>query len=742
MSRPFRYTFILALVAVGTALAAFGGWRFARASAPVSGPIVLISIDALRYDRLPAYGYAAGRTPAIDALAEDGVLFERAYSHVPQTLPAHAALLTGRLPFQNGVRDNLGFVLPPSERLVAEMLRDRGFSTAAVVSSYALRQSTGIAQGFAFFDDPSTTEEGSTEDPLSSAIARDGMETVALAERWLGSAGTERAFLFLHLQEPHWPDDPPAAYSDLAPYDAEVAYVDAAVGRFVQYLKSHQLYDQATIILVADHGEGLGSHGEQEHGLFLYEEAIRVPLIVKPPAGEGAGRRVRTPVQHVDLVPTILDLAKAPVPDNLAGRSLEPLLDGERDFPDRPIYAESLYARYHLGWSGLAAVTDGRYRYIRAPEEELYDLDADPGETLNLARARGPEVARLRAVLEQMVSGPALPEPAAALPQDRERLALLGTVGRRLREPLDPDPALPDPKDKRALLNPYRAAVRHAAAGEWAQAIGLLRGILDADEHWAGAWAELGAVTSRAGRLTESADAYRRAAALRPGDAALPLAAADVMLRLRRLDEAKRLAEFALTLSPETEPALRVAAYEELARIALARRDPVEARAAARQARELEPNRPLPEFIEGRLLYDLERYADAVEPFEAAVALIEKAQGRPLADLRFYTAEALVRAARPLEAEAHLLREIESFTHHVRARGSLASLYYTTGRPELAAEVVAELTRLYPTPDAYNLAARLWESFGNPRRAAAVRAEALRALAPAAPRSASPAEPR
>src|SRR5919197_513366 len=188
MPRTVRYTFILALAALATALAAAGGWRYARASAPVSVPVVVISIDTLRADHLPAYGYRKVKTPAIDALAADGVVFERAYSHTPQTLPAHAALLSGRLPFETGVRDNLGFTLESGERLLPQMLRERGYATGGVVSTLVLRKETGIAQGFDFFD-------GDIPWPPNTAVAevqRDGAISAAIAERWLSSIGSPR----------------------------------------------------------------------------------------------------------------------------------------------------------------------------------------------------------------------------------------------------------------------------------------------------------------------------------------------------------------------------------------------------------------------------------------------------------------------------------------------------------------------------------------------------------------------
>ena len=337
MARPFRYTFILGLVAAGTALAAVGGWRYARASAPVSGPIILITIDALRADRLPLYGYSRVKTPAFDALGADGVVFERAYSHVPQPLPAHASLFSGRLPFETGVRDGVGFAVKDGERMLAEVLSDRDYATGAVVSSIALGRETGLAQGFAFFDD-----RFDEPDNPESPIRRSGEASERVAERWLQSAGTPRAFLFLHLADLHAPSAWASRVDQDEPYDGAVAHVDDIVGRLMKYLKGHQLYDQSTIILVGGHGEGLGSHGELAHGLWVYDEAVHVPLVVKQAAGEGAGRRVTDLVQHVDLMPTILDLAKAPVPNNLRGQSLKPLLAGPGHLPRRLAYAESL----------------------------------------------------------------------------------------------------------------------------------------------------------------------------------------------------------------------------------------------------------------------------------------------------------------------------------------------------------------------------------------------------------------
>src|SRR4051812_40914431 len=495
VSRSLRFIFILILAAVGTGLAAAGGWRYARASAPVSGPIILISIDTLRADHLPAYGYTKVKTPAIDALAADGVVFERAYSHAPQTLPAHAALLSGRLPFETGVRDNVGFALKPGERLLPQMLRERGFTTGGIVSAVVLREETGISQGFDFFD----AEMPPASPELSiGQVQRDGAQSEQIAEHWLGSIGTSRAFLFLHLYEPHKPYAPPDRFSAYAPYDGEVAYADEIVGRLVKYLKSHQLYDRSTIVLLSDHGEGLGDHGEQEHGLFVYDEAIHVPLIIKQESNAGGGRRIADLVQHIDIVPTVLDFVKAPIPGQLRGRSLKPLLEGTGRLAPATVYSEALYARYHFGWSELTALTDERYRYIKAPTEELYDLQRDPDERTNIADERAQARQAMRAALDTVAAGATIQAPAEVSPEARERLQALGYVGAQSGGiAAAAGEALPDPKEKRAILERYRAAVDLAGERQWGQAIALLQQVLKEDPEMADVWAQLAAFATR-----------------------------------------------------------------------------------------------------------------------------------------------------------------------------------------------------------------------------------------------------
>ena len=264
--------------------------------------VILISVDTLRSDHLPAYGYRGIATPALDAFRKDAVLFQRAWSHSPLTLPSHATILTGLLPAEHGVRDNTGFRVSPKTPTIASILRAHGYATAAAVSAYILRSATGINNGFDVYDDE--IERGAQEKALG-AVQRRGVETTAIAQQWIGAHGQKPFFYFLHLYEPHAPYDPPEPFFSRYPskYDGEIAYTDSIVGGFLDFLKQQDIYDRALIVFLSDHGEGLGDHGEEEHGIFLYRESISVPMMIKLPANarrRDDQRRRRARRRHPD----------------------------------------------------------------------------------------------------------------------------------------------------------------------------------------------------------------------------------------------------------------------------------------------------------------------------------------------------------------------------------------------------------------------------------------------------------
>lgn len=703
---------LLVTAAAVVAAAAVFLWMSRRASS--GGPIIVISIDTLRADRLPVYGYGKGRTPAIDALARDAVVFERAYAHAPQTLPSHASMFTGHLPFEHKVRDNLGFTLTPDAVTLAERFRDAGYRTAGFVSAYVLRGDTGIGQGFDVYD---ATFPASAADRSPAQVQRAGPDTLAAAEKWLATVADERFFLFFHIYEPHKPYRAPERFADLAPYDGEVSFADEITGRLLDAVRRRGWYDAATIVLLSDHGEGLGDHIEEEHGLFLYDEVVHVPWLMKLAANAAGGRRVADPVQHIDLFPTLAALAKLPTVADLRGRDLSPALFDRGALPPQGIYAEALYPRYHFGWSELQSLTDDRYRYIKAPREELYDLERDPRERTNLLGERPQAAAALRSALAALVAGRDIDAPTAVTAEDRQRLAALGYVGTQSAERASGGSATrADPKDKAPLLRTYRQAVELLGSGRTRQGAALLAQILDEDPEMTDVWSQYAGALVKMNRLPEAFAAYARVIELQPDEPNGALGAASVLLSMNRLDEARAHAELAV----RTSPAL---AHQALALIAVASRRDADALREAELAAAADPGLPLPAFVKGTIAYNAQRYGEALRHLMDARDGYARRAAQPR-DLHFMIGDSLARLERYTEAEPFLREEVRLYPEHVRARASLALLYQSTGRTAEAERALADLVRDEPSADAYATAARVWRMFGRPDRAAGVEAQA------------------
>ena len=717
MFHAVNYTFwvkkAVAIVILAIALAAvYAAWRTrADVPSPSSAPVILVSIDTLRADRLPAYGYQNVRTPNLDAFALESVLFERAYAHAPQTLPAHASILTGELPFEHGVRDNVGFTMKPGHWSVQAALRERGWPTAGFVSAYVLRSQTGIGEGFETYDSELPAASGEL---TVGQVQRSGEATVAAADTWLSRREKNRPFfLFLHLYEPHKPYVPPARFASYDPYDGEIAYVDEILGRFFDRLRALDLYERSTIVVLADHGEGLGDHGEQEHGLFLYQETIRVPLLIKLP-GRHAGRRVATPVQQIDLAPTFLDLTGAAARAALRGRSLRPLLDGTGTLPDAGIYSEALYSRYHFGWSELYSLTDARYRLIRAPRDELFDLERDPQEAVSVADQRPQVRQAMRAALDGLIKNAAIAAPAAVSEQDRQRLAALGYVGGGSSVALSlPGDKLPDPKDKVKILERYRQAADLAGAAKFDAAVAGFRAVLTEDPEMLDVWRQLAEVEVRRGNMPEAIAAYRQVVSRSPKDAGSLLGITSALLRVGQLDAARQHAELAVDVAPAS-------AHEMLAKIALAAKDASAARREAALAQQADSTLPMTAYVDGVLLYNEGRYPDAVAALRRAKDALH---GRTVQmnDLNYYIGDALARMERYPDAEPYLLEEIRLFPYNTRARAGLAMLYRAMGRNADSERAIEEMLRVSPTPEARVVAAQLWTMFGEPEKAQRVR---------------------
>lgn len=627
--------------------------------------IVLFSIDTLRADRIGSYGYGGASTPNIDSFAEDAILYESAWAHVPLTLPSHVTVLSGQLPSSTGVRDNLGFPVPEELLSFPELLADAGYQTAGFVSSWVLRGETGIGRMFDHWDDQLPNGSAETVGELS----RGGEETVAASLRWLRSTSGPR-LVFVHIFEPHTPYDPPEEFQKPEPYDGEVSHADALFGELIRGLEELGLYDDALVVLFSDHGEGLGDHGEAEHGIFLYREALQVPLIVRWPGGSESGTRVSTPVGLVDVAPTLLSGAK--LDHALLGGDGEVLPRREGGEPgSRVIVSETMYPRIHLGWSELVSAVEGKYHLIDAPTVELYDVLEDPGEVSNAAQENRRVVARLREATGRYDRS--LDMMSAVSRDEAARLASLGYLsgGTTRHGPL------PDPKDRISELQEYQRAATLLGSGDLERSLRLLKAVTAENESFADAWILRGRVEERLGQLDEAVESYRFAIDVAPNLApGTSLAIARVLTRAGRLDEA----EAHLALAGPTHPDAVLIAT---ARIRLAARDH---RGALELAGRVDRESSL--FADARLLTAEALVAGGA--LRRALELLDSLENQTGQNVQLVRGDALARSGRVGEAKEAFRREIASWPRNTEAYIRLMALELLSG-DQTSAETTAEL---------------------------------------------------
>jgi len=480
--------------------------RLAGRTAPVPPKnVLLITLHATRQDRLGCYGYRRIETSRIDRLAEEGALFLNAFSTAPLTLPSHASIMTGRYPASHGIRLNGVMTLPEEALTVAEILGDRGYFTGAVINSFALHSVFGLNQGFSVYDDRLPRSPEGSRLPFRSAV--DGTEAM---KSLLSNRGEKPFFLWMHFAEPCMKYDLPAPFAEAyaeRPYDGEIAYMDRAVEEIVQFLMQENLLKETLIILTADHGEGLGDHGETSHGLFIYNTTIRVPLIVHHPLSIREGQRISHHAALVDMVPTMLEALDIPVPQDVEGRSLLPLVNGQAPGEagrDIPIENQAPMKQY--GWSPQAGIIRGHWKYILAPDPELYHLAEDPDEKSNLFSSRREEAESLHALLQTRLE--AFRE--KALPDEGGEAA--GTVS--------PDRGK-DPKTMLPVKKQLDQAAVRLESGDPGSAVETLREVTAVDPANMTALTLLGIALLQAEEPEKAADVLEAAVTLDPvlGDA-------------------------------------------------------------------------------------------------------------------------------------------------------------------------------------------------------------------------------
>jgi len=660
-------------------------------------PVIVISIDTLRADRLPAYGYDKVETPHIDAFRRDGILFENAYSHCPMTLPSHVSMLTGLLPTEHGVRNNLGYRFDAAKyRTLPQALKERGYETGAAVSSYVLRADTGLGAAFDFYDDaiPVATSGAASQHQRSGSI------TLDVARSWVRARKEQPFFFLFHVYEPHSPYTPPEPYRtrySSEPYDGEVAAADAIVGAFLDDLRASGIYDRALIVLTSDHGEGLYDHGEDQHGILLYREVLQVPLIIKLPKNARAGESVKSPAALIDLFPTIAHAVGA---DTTTSRAID-LLASDAP-PSRRIYSETFYPRIHLGWSELRSLIDAHHHYIEAPRSELYDVVADPRETRDIASNDRRVAASMRTELDTYPS--ALEDLQKIDPEDAAKLSALGYLGNASTAR---DEKLPNPRDMLPYLDRIKEGFHFADERRYDDAIKVFRALLKENPGLFDVWDKLGEVLAAMGQYDEAIAVYREAMTRSQRfSPEMALALGDAYLHADQPDEAARYADLAVK-------ALPAPAHTLLARVAIARKDLTTAEREVSLAIEEGNRQPATMLVAAEVKRAQGDLPGAFAAIEAAEKRARELGVAKLYRLDFLRGDVLARMDRPVEAEAAYRREIENFPQHTQAYANLAIIYFIEGRRGEVERTLEAMVAANPHPGARALAARTRKEFGS-----------------------------
>lgn len=652
-------------------------------------PVIIITIDTLRSDHLRAYGYADNQTPCLDQLAQESLVFDRAYAHAPLTFPSHASLMTGTWPPYHGGRDNFGYRLEEKHTTLAEHFKAQGYRTGAVVSSMVLRSTTGIEQGFDDYDD--RIKRGSRRGIVSYA-ERLGADSISLAKNWLDQQEDGKFFFWLHLYDPHAPYSAPGkpAANDIASYDGEIEYVDGLLNELFARLKELGFYDRAILVLTSDHGEGLGEHGEQQHGLLVYRETLQVPLMIRLPGAQEAATRRAEAVGLSDVATTVSELS-----------GLEPLGDGVNlvsgKIPaDRMIFAESINAQNNFGWFPQRSVISGSHHYIQGADELLFDLATDFHELSPLSDPIPSDFRDLVAELETIQH-----DQVEVSEEDTALLQSLGYVGG-----IGADQSAQDlsEADFLSLFNLVAESNHLLNDGRNARVESLLAPVVEKFPGMIDARLGLGAALFNQGKYEQAERLHLESLAMSPKNLTTLVALIETELALKKPEAAKPLVEKAVDLAPTLAARQLLPVMSQYDLFPLAKK-------VAEKALRLEPDYAFAYVILARSAV-LNGHWDQVD------IELDKARSHNDGDvfvsamIAYTQADAAARSGDPDAAISAFGKALEVDPNHPASRTGLSLLLFSLDRGQQAIDNLNQWLEGFPTSANFEKAAQLCEVVG------------------------------
>lgn len=671
--------------------------KFWSESAVEKPNVILITLDTTRADHLACYGYPNVKTPNLDSLAHRGVLFEQAAATSPLTLPSHCSILTGMYPTYHGVRINGNTALNEQQLTIAEVFSNQGYQCGAFIAAFVLDGRWGLKQGFQHYDDHFDLKKYKHID--LGSVQKPGNEVMDVALDWLEEKKNSPFFAWIHLYDPHTPYEPPEPYLSeyrsrglAGLYDGEIAFMDEQIGRCIRWLDNNELDKNTILILVGDHGEGLGSHGEGTHGYFIYDYAIHVPLIIVTPFERLRGVRVPSQVGIVDIFQTLMEITAITPSVETQGRSLLPLMFRPQKNEDGFAYAESLSPNLQFGWSSIHSLRTTQYKYIDTPKAELYNLKEDSGEQTNLLRQYPDIVRKMKDTLDQLMEetsqGAPTPQAANLDKETVERLAALGYIGAPIatKKASGEEGPLADPKDKFHVFQAVTDAGAMVMNQKYDEAIVKLESALQEEPMIPQALLVLSTCYVELGRMEEAKAKLDLLLKEDPENIPALISMANILLEEKKDEDVITLCKQALSLDERNTQAHMI-----LGEIYLGRLQYSEALPHLERALEIQPKVTRSRFTLGACLLGFKQYDRAEAELKQ---VIQEAPKYPLA--HFNLGLLYEETGRLEEARAAYTFEVENYPGEFKARFNLGKLLFKLGDRAGSLAQMREVVKLTP----------------------------------------------